>query len=124
MEEAMRIAYLTTDEVNENLAAEMAACCGATLHPFSPAEALPKGKYDAILCDWDYLPRAGRRKMLRRLVRNHIVALHGYNLNSFQIRTLRHFRVAVYRRLRSSIFAQLTRRADRGEAHQSPELEN
>jgi hypothetical protein len=107
----MRIAYLTTDEVNEGLAIEMAARCGATLHPFSPADVSPNGEYDAVLCDWDFLPRSERKKILGRLIRDHhghAVALHSYNLNRKQVRTLRRRRVAVHRRLKFSIFARLS----------------
>jgi hypothetical protein len=106
----MQIAYLTTDEVNERLATVMAARFGATVYPFSPADVLPNGDYDAVVCDWDFLPRPQRQKLLGQLMRNHsgqVVALHSYNLKGRQVRALRRGRVAVYRRLRPSIFESL-----------------
>jgi hypothetical protein len=108
----MRIAYLTTDEVNEYVATELAARHGATLHQFSPADVLPVGEYDAVICDWDFLPRAQRKTILRRLIRSHggqAVAVHSYNVQGKQVHALRRRRVKVYRRLRSSIFVRLTK---------------
>jgi hypothetical protein len=107
----MQIAYLTTDEVNEHLATEMAARCGATLNPLSPVDVPAKRQYDAVLCDWDFLPRRQRQRMLRQLIRKecgYFVAVHSYNLNAQQARALRRRGVKVYRRLQPSIFARLT----------------
>ncbi len=107
----MRIAYLTTDLVNENLATQMSARCGAAVDPFSPADVPPSGDYDAVICDWDFLPRAQRKQIVCQLIRNHRnhVVVHSYNLNAKQVRALRRRRVAVYRRLKPSIFVGLTR---------------
>src|SRR5438132_5561140 len=106
----MRIAYLTTDLVNENLATQMSARCGAAVYPFSPADVPPDGDYDAVICDWDFLPRPQRKQIVCQLIRNHRnhVVVHSYNLNAKQVRALRRRRVAVYRRLKPSIFAALT----------------
>jgi hypothetical protein len=108
----MRIAYLTTDEVNEDLAAKMSTRCGAALHAFSPADVPRNGAYDAVICDWDFLPRGQRKKIVCELIRNHgdrAVIVHSYNLSARQVRALRRRRVAVYRRLKPSIFVGLTR---------------
>ena len=107
----MRIAYLTTDLVNENLATQMSARRGAAVDPFSPADVPPNGDYDAVICDWDFLPRPQRKQIVCQLIRNHRnhVVVHSYNLNAKQVRALRRRRVAVYRRLKPSIFVGLTR---------------
>jgi len=107
----MRIAYLTTDEVNEYVATELATRHGATLDQFSPSDTLPNREYDAVLCDWDFLPQPQRQSILRQLIRNHgrhAVALHSYNVKGKQVRARRRRRVSVYRRLRPSIFTRLT----------------
>src|SRR6266404_8434617 len=88
----MKIAYWTTDEVNEHLATEAAARYGATLCPLSPAEASTNEPYDAVLCDWDFLPRPQRQRILSQLIRNrcgYAVVVHSYHLNDKQVRSLR-----------------------------------
>src|SRR5947209_7133634 len=47
----MRFAYLTTDEVNEALARDLALACGATLEPLGPRDGLPGPGYDVVLLD-------------------------------------------------------------------------
>jgi hypothetical protein len=97
----MRIAYLTTDEVNLHLAEGMAAACGLTLYPLWPRESPPDGGFDAVLYDWDCLPQPERQKLLAELLagpRPRAVALHGYNLEDGQAEALRRHSVAVYRR--------------------------
>jgi hypothetical protein len=55
----MRIAYLTTDDVNAALAAQLAADCGLSLCQLAPQGAAPDGEFDAAVYDLDFLP-AGR----------------------------------------------------------------
>jgi hypothetical protein len=52
----MRIAYLSTDEVNVHLAEAMAAGCGLTLCPLAPKDPPPDEEFDALLYDWDSWP--------------------------------------------------------------------
>ena len=82
-ETPMRVAYLTTDEVNEELARQMAQECGLTLCPLAPKDDPPDGAYDAVLYDWDSWPAEGRREALAAMLAGplpHAVALHGYHL--------------------------------------------
>ena len=103
----MRIAYLTTDEVNRHLAEEMAAACGVTLCPLEPRDHPPGGEFDALLYDWDHWPAARRREALAELLGGslpHAVAVHGYNLEDGRAEALRRHTVAVYRRLQPRVF--------------------
>jgi hypothetical protein len=110
----MRIAYLTTDEVNEQRAQQMAADCGITLCSLAPKDAPPNGEYDAVLYDWDYWPAGSQREVLAELLSGpltHPVALHGYNLQDAQAEALPRHGVAVYRRLHPQVFRFLRRAA-------------
>jgi len=49
----MKIAYLSTDEVNQNLAENLAARCGASQDCLSPHDPPPNGQYDAVVYDLD-----------------------------------------------------------------------
>jgi hypothetical protein len=55
------IAYLTTDEVNLDLADRLATECGAILYPLSFRDGPPNGAFEAVLCDWDSLPPLWRK---------------------------------------------------------------
>jgi hypothetical protein len=106
----MRIAYLTTDEVNEQLALQMAVECGVTLCPLAPKDAPTDGEYDAVLYDWDYLPIERQREVMTELLSGPVgfaVALHGYNLEDGQVQALRRNTVAVYRLLQPRVFRSL-----------------
>jgi hypothetical protein len=52
----MPLAYLTTDEVNEALAPELADTCGVALEPLVPEHVPPDAGYRALLIDWDLWP--------------------------------------------------------------------
>src|SRR5262249_22232563 len=96
----MRVAYLTTDEVNEQLAQEMAIRCGITLCSVAPKDPPPDGEYDAILYDRDSLPIARQREVMAELRAGplpHAVALHGYNLEEVMAAALNRNTLAVYR---------------------------
>jgi hypothetical protein len=108
----MRIAYLTTDEVNRHLAEGMAAACGLTLCPLAPKDPPAGGEFDAVLYDWDYLPARQRHEVLAALLagrRPRAVALHSYNLEDAQAEALRRHTVGVYRRLEPRAFRFLRR---------------
>jgi hypothetical protein len=110
----MRIAYLTTDEVNLHLAEEMAVACGLTLCPLAPKDAPPDGEFDALLYDWDHWPAAQLREVMAALLGGslpHAVAVHGYNLGDGRAEALRQHTVAVYRRLQPQVFRFLRRAA-------------
>jgi hypothetical protein len=110
----MRIAYLTTDEVNLHLAEEMAASCGLTLCPLAPKDPPPNEEFDAVLYDWDSWPARQQPEPLAELLASRLpraVAMHSYNLADGQAKALRQHAVAVYRRLRPRVFRYLRRAA-------------
>jgi hypothetical protein len=109
----MRIAFLTTDEVNEARAREMALACGVALFPLAPKDEPPDGEYDAVLCDWDFWPAERRQDLLAGPDgRPHRpLAVYGYCLDEGQAKALRSRGVAVYVRLRPKVFRQLRRAA-------------
>jgi hypothetical protein len=107
------IAYLTTDEVNEDLALRMADKCAATLYPCGLRGAAPNGEFDVVLFDWDHLPECQREKILTELLkspRSCALALHSYNLEDDQREALRRKGVAIFRRLSHRVFRRLLRK--------------
>jgi hypothetical protein len=108
----MRIAYLSTDEVNVHLAEAMASVCGLTLCPLAPKDSPLKEEFDAVLYDWDSWPADRKQEVLAQLPagrRACAVAVHGYNLEDGQAEALRRHTVAVYRRLQPRVFRSLRR---------------
>jgi hypothetical protein len=104
----MRLAYLTTDEVNEDLALEWARRHDITLCPLAPKDGPPDGLFAAVLCDWDSWP--AREETLEALLAGPTtrpVALHGYNVGPDQAKALRRRGVAVHRRLRAAVLGSL-----------------
>ena len=57
----MLCAYLSLDEVNQDLAATLAAGAGVELDALTFRDAAPAGQFDAALYDLDSLPPAYRR---------------------------------------------------------------
>jgi hypothetical protein len=110
----MRIAYLTTDEVNEALAREMARDCGIDLYPLAPKDGPPDTGYDAVLCDWDFWPAELRQELLAEHVGppDRPLAVHSYNLDETQAESLRSRGVAVHAVLRPEVFLQLRQAAE------------
>jgi len=107
----MRFAYLTTDEVNQALAVEMAANCGVILCPFAPKDGSSYGTFDAVLCDWDSWPENGRSSFLSELKHGALpkrLAVHGYNLTSDEVTSLLTKGVIVYRMLKAEAFRLLS----------------
>jgi hypothetical protein len=105
----MRIAYLTTDEVNEAVALEMAQACGVALYPLAPKDGPPDKGYDAVLCDWDFWPVDRRRELLAGRDGHPYLplAVHGYNLDEGQAEGLRRRGAAVHKNLRPEVFLEL-----------------
>jgi hypothetical protein len=106
----MRIAYLTTDEVNESLAQEMALECGVTLCPLAPKDGPPDNCYDAVLCDWDYWPAEFRNAFLTGLPADLLarpVAVYSYNLMDDQAADLVSQGVSVHGSLQTEVFHSL-----------------
>ena len=63
----MRIAYLTTDEVNQELALRLAAGQEAQLEVIWPRDEPPDGRFDAVIYDLDCLPPPLRQQLLTDL---------------------------------------------------------
>ena len=108
----MRIAYLSTDEVNVHQAEAMAAASGLTLCPLAPKDPPPDEQFDALIYDWDSWPARQQPEVIAELLAGGLpraVAVHGYNLEDGQAEALRRHTVAVYRRLEPRVFHFLLR---------------
>src|SRR5262245_6511160 len=108
----MRTAYLTTDDVNRDLAVNLAAACGVGLEPVCPHAAIPDGPFDAVVYDLDYLPAERQQAVLAALSAGGALgpaAVHCYNLKRSQAQVLRAKGVVVTRHLRPVLFARLLR---------------
>jgi hypothetical protein len=106
----MLCAYLSLDEVNQDLAARSADEAGVELDALTFRDAAPAGQFDAVVYDLDSLPPAYRRALLADLGAGQLVepvAVHSYNLSAGQVRALRRRGVIVGRRLRSRLFDRL-----------------
>lgn len=102
----MRLAYATTDEVNQALATRIAAACGAVVCRLSPGDTPPDGLFDAVLYDLDDIASEERPAFLERLCLDPPVrptAVHGYGVTDEQANALRRNGIVVVRRLRSSL---------------------
>jgi hypothetical protein len=111
----MRIAYLTTDEVNKELALRLAAERQVTVCCLEPRDPPPDGEFDAVLCDWDHWPADQRPKGLDDVPAAPVgpaLALHGYGLGQDQARALRRRGVLLFQRLEPKTFLELKRAAD------------
>jgi hypothetical protein len=106
----MRIAYLTTDDVNASLALRGAAAAGL-LGSLLPPRAEPSpADFAAAVYDLDFLPADRVREVLAALRRGEGLvraAVHGYNLDDRQIKALRARGVIVARRLAPGLFRKL-----------------
>jgi len=104
------IAYMTLDEVNQDLALEIADRCGENLATLaSPAEA-PPARCDAIIYDLDHLCATDRRQILDELTyqpAKRLAAVHSYHLPPRQVRSLRRNGVIVQRRLQADWLARV-----------------
>jgi hypothetical protein len=107
----MSIAYLSTDEVNRHLAGRMAAACGAKLHPLSPKDPPPDGRFDAVLYDLDSMPLACREEIVASALAGpptRPVAVHSSNLDT-RADALRNKGVVVTRQLGPGVLRALCR---------------
>jgi hypothetical protein len=106
----MLVAYLSTDEVNLTLAAELAGKQGIALRHLEPRDGLPGAEFDAVLCDWDYWHVTGRAGLLAALsggAAGRPVALHSFHVEPDQVEALRRGGVVLHPRLRAKVFQQL-----------------
>jgi nitrate reductase cytochrome c-type subunit len=110
----MRIAYMTNDEVNRALAAQMAGECGAFLCALAPTESPSDDQFHAVLYDLDVLPRLQRAELVAQIVSSPSTrprAVHGYDITDEQARILRRHGVAVSHRLRAGLIRGLCKAA-------------
>jgi hypothetical protein len=106
----MQIAYLTTDEVNEHLALATAAACGIGLVPRTPRDEPPGEGFDAVLCDWDYLPVPQREEVIDLLLSRPAgcpVAVHSYRMEGKQRKAYRQRGLLVFRTVGPKVLTAL-----------------
>jgi hypothetical protein len=119
----MRIAYVAADEVNQTVAARMAAECGAIICRLSPQAVVPDGLFDAVLYNLDDVPRVEQPAFLE----GHCLgmpdcptAVHGYCITDEQAEALGRHGVAVAERLHPALVHSLCKAARRSRATVSP----
>ena len=113
----MLIAYVTTDEVNEQLALQMAEESGETLCPLAPCDGPPDEDFDAVVYDWDYLPAQLQQTILAELLDGKApwpAALQSYHIDHGCVKALRRQNIAVYRTLQPKMFRQMAARGAYG----------
>jgi hypothetical protein len=110
----MRIAYMTTDEVNQALAAKLAAKCGAVICALLPKDSLPEGQFHAVLNDLDAVEKHRRGEVVAQILRSPSTcprAVHGYGITDEQTKDLRRHGIAVGQRLRLGLIRALCKAA-------------
>jgi hypothetical protein len=115
----MRIAYISTDEVNQALAGRMAAASGAVLDVLLPQDGAADGRCDAVLHDLDHVPRSRRQEVLAHLLSGSSPCpqgVHSYDVSEEQAADLRRHGVAVSRRLGLELISTLCRAVDQHQA--------
>jgi hypothetical protein len=110
----MEIVYLSTDEVNLDLAGRWAGPLGADVRTVAPADVPLDGHFDAILYDLDSLTPLVRLQVLAALLAGPTTrptAVHSYDLDPQWERSLRLRGVVVARRLDPDLIRGLCRLA-------------
>jgi hypothetical protein len=103
----MRFAYLTRDEVNQDLALTFAQEKGVELDLHARCETLEGQEYDAVLCDFDSFPSEDRKANLVACPKNKPFAVHTYSLETRQLQDLRRAGVLTAKSLRAELFGRL-----------------
>jgi hypothetical protein len=122
----MRIAYMTTDEVNQTLAAKMAAECETDLYVRLPLDPPPDGQIDAELYDLDHPQKHRRGDIVALILRSpstRHIAVHGYDVSDEQVKALRRHGIIVGRRLRFGLIRSLCKAAQPSRATVPPDDE-
>jgi hypothetical protein len=106
----MRIAHVTTDEVNQALAVHVARLLGADVTPIATQDIASHEQFDAVLYDLDRVA-SGRRQALLDKIRSEKtevpIAVYGYCLSEDQAGKLRFHGVAVAQRLHTTLIRTL-----------------
>jgi hypothetical protein len=108
----MRIAYFNNDEVNQALAARIAAKLGMTICNSSHDGARSDSEIDAVIYNADEMPEDLRCVLLKGLGRgsqDFFIAVHGYGLSDEELEFLRRKGIAASRRLDADFFRTLRR---------------
>jgi hypothetical protein len=112
----MRIAYVSTDEVTQDLAARIAAKFGVRVCKRLPKDPLPDDLCDAVLYNLDDVPTAERSALIKGFRSgkpDQPTAVHGYDITDQEARTLNRNGVAAARRLHSDLLCILITKARR-----------
>jgi hypothetical protein len=108
----MRIAHLTTDELNQALAVRFGRSLGVELICLDPEELPANARYDAVLCDLDRVPPNRRQALLDEIHSESTaspMAIYGYCLSEDQARKLRFHGVAVAQSLNAALVRTLVK---------------
>jgi hypothetical protein len=106
----MLCAYLTLDEVNQDVAERLALQAGVELEAVSPRDMLAARTFDALVVDLDSLPPGYRKAVFADFLagRNKAAAaVHSYHLRIRDARVLHRRGVIVGRRLDEELFRRL-----------------
>jgi hypothetical protein len=109
----MNLAFVSTDEVHQDLAYRLGRTLRVDVHQLSPMDWVPE-RLDGVIYDLDYLPSEQREQVLTRLIAapaRGLVAVHSYNLLQEQAQALRRNGVLVRRRLGRRLFRTMLRHA-------------
>jgi len=109
---AVFIAYISLDEVNQDLAARTAEKYGVTLDFFASPAGMATLPCDAVVYDLDSLSRDDRLHIFDELTCGPVkclAAVHCYNMRPIEEAALRRNGVVVHRRLHSGWLSHLIR---------------
>jgi hypothetical protein len=110
----MLVAYVSIDEVHQDVAFQLAKQEGVALHPQQDSGLVTDRGSDAIIYDLDFLPLESRHQILAKLEgrRSSIpVAVHGFNLDVNHKRSMRRNGVVCSPRLDAHLFRLIKRRS-------------
>ena len=120
----MRITYVSTDEVNQDLAARIAAKFGVGVCKRLPKDRMPDDLCDAVLYNLDDVPRAEQPAFLEWHclgIADCPTAVHGYCITDEQAEALGRHGVAVADRLHPALLHSLCKAARRSRATVPPQ---
>ena len=106
----MRIAHVTTDEVNQALAVRVARLLGADVTPLATEDIATYERFDAVLYDLDRVSPSRRQALLDEIRSEKTgvpIAVYGYCLSENQAGKLRFHGVAVAQRLHAALVRTL-----------------
>jgi hypothetical protein len=112
----MRIAYLTTDEINLILAKKLARRLGASISMVGTGSPVSTDRFDAVLHDLDAVPRDQQSTFIEWVGLGRAdrpTAVHGYGITDEQAEALRRKGIAVAQRLDTRLIRGLVEAARR-----------